>query len=111
MNYIPEQLTSSVIANAITNTNSTLWLPSMGSGTQYLIHDLSVTNTHATVDAVVSILAGTTPQFSLRAGRTGRGGNHSFNPPLAVGNNQPVNVQSSASATITGAIRYSKTSA
>jgi hypothetical protein len=100
---------TSVIASAFGSTNTSLVADAtIGSGYAPYIKSLSFTNAHATTDAVVRVISGTANIWEGRAGRTGGGFDHEFNPPLKGTEASGITVVGSAAGTLTGAVRWAR---
>lgn len=104
---LPESFLTSITGSAISDTSSHEILSSASAQARHLISDIDVTNTHASVNTALDILAGGEVLWSIPA-PAGDGSLRTFTPPLDCGLGNSVEIQAQDAATILASIRYRK---
>lgn len=104
---LPESFLTSVTAAAITDGTSHGMLQSLSAISRYLISDIDVTNTHASVNTALDILADGELIWSIPA-PSADGTVRTFDPPLDCGLGNSVEIQAQDAASILASIRYRK---
>jgi hypothetical protein len=110
---IPEALLLSV-TGAIATTNAVDFMPSLyrlvagemvSSSQQWLLKDISIINTHASVHTAVSVLADSEAKWLMTA-PANSGSQKEFSPPLPLGEHKKVALKCSAAGTVQVAARF-----
>jgi hypothetical protein len=115
MNILPESLTLSV-TGSLTNTTAVQYMPSIyqlaggamvTSNMQWLLKDITAANTHESADTVMSVLGDDEAKWvmSLPAKQTVT---KDFNPPLPMGEHNPVKLGFSAASTVNVSARFAQ---